>query len=142
MERPYVKIEEVDNLTITETVEQVSDRTAKDEGEGEGKAFLTLLHLLEEKKDTSYGNQGDHDKEQGPGSTFFACEDPEGPPRIPHVGEIEKPTDHLHILIKGQFLLNSMLGPLIDHENPAEDDQKDPVLSLHFSPNPASDFEF
>jgi hypothetical protein len=46
--------------------------------------------------------------------------------------KIEEPMNYLYFLIENQPMLNSVLGPLIHKENPETDDEKNPILTLHF----------
>jgi hypothetical protein len=47
---------------------------------------------------------------------------------------VKEPVDDLHSLIEAKFLHDDGLGPLIQHENPETENQKDPVFSFHASP--------
>ena len=54
---------------------------------------------------------------------------------IPHMDNVKEPVDDLHSLIEAKFLHDDVLGPLIQHENPETENQKDPILLFHTHPN-------
>ena len=131
MKGKEVKIEEIYNLSIPETVNEVSNRTTQNQREGKGKCGLMLLQSNEEKENASYGDQGNHHKEPGTESSFFPTKDSKSPSCVPHMDKIEEPMNHLYFLIENQPLLNRVLGPLIHKENPETDNKKNPVFSFH-----------
>ena len=77
------------------------------------------------------GDQRNRDEDDGPYPPPLSPEDSKGPARIPDVDEVEETGDHLYFLIEAQPLLDKRFGPLIQKENTANNDQKDPVFSLH-----------
>jgi hypothetical protein len=56
------------------------------------------------------------------------------------VGQVEKTFDDWHGVMEGQFLLNGIFGPLIDGDNPNQDNQKDPIFFLHEQPKSLAPF--
>ena len=108
-----VKIEKIDHLSISNSIDEISNRSAQDEGKGQGEGPLMLLCLMEEVKDHSDRGHRNRDEEERANPFFFSCKDPEGPSGVSQVGEIKESIDHFDGLIEGDFLLGFVLGVLI-----------------------------
>ena len=133
-----MKVQEINHFSVSEPVDEISNSAAQNQREGKGEGLFMLFHSKKEEDNGSDGDQGDQHKENGPESSLFPAENSKSAPRVPEMREVKKPLDHIHPPIKGYFLYDQVLGPLVQQENPDTENGENPVFSFHAHPNDES----
>jgi len=121
IESVVVEFEEIHHIPVPKTVDQVSQGSTEDEGQGQGQVSFILLQFDKEVEDDPDGGDGKDQKEIGSQAALCSPEDTEGSACVPDMREIEESLDHLHSLIEMETLEYHILGPLIHEEDPTTD---------------------
>jgi hypothetical protein len=111
-----VKVEEVNDLMEPNSVDEISNGSAQDEGEGESEGSLMLLHPIKEVKNQSNRDEGDRDEEERTDPSPLASKDPKGSAGISQMGEIKKSIDDFDGAVERNFSLDFVFRILI-HDN-------------------------
>ena len=126
-----VKFEEIDDFPVSEAIDEIPDGPGENECKRESEIFLILLDSAKKVEDAAHGDHGDsHEEERSPPAPF-SSKDSESPARIPHMGEVEEPADHLDPVVEREFRLDPVFRILVKGENDHAGNQENPVSTLH-----------
>lgn len=118
---PNIKIKEIQNLSISEPVYQISNGTTKNQGQAigqEGKVSGTPFVKPQHKK----GNQRRHEQENKfPDFKGLGCKKAKSATRIKDMRQVKKLFNNNDMIMQDYIQLDHILGDLVSENNAAAD---------------------
>lgn len=125
MELADIEIEEIDDLSHPEPVEEVSDRSSKKERKGDEGTKILFGCLEKEKNEKGESQRGNGEEKHRAKLSRLICKKTKGGAWISDVGQRKEIVDHDHRFIQAKEPLDTMLGKLIENDNAPPDQSQE-----------------
>lgn len=125
-----MKIEEVNHFSISKSIHQISNGSAKHQGEGKSQG-LFVFQFKEKVEENAYCKKRKRDKKERAGPGLLCSEESKGASWISHMSEIEEMRNDFYRLPVQEPLFHFIFRPLIENNNHQKGKQKNLKLPFH-----------